>query len=97
MTSSPLDVPCMCLFLTFLLTNDSGKFPLMASLYARGDSLWVKYKSDDGTWKRKPTGYRQSNPGDRKQAQKLREALNAERANASASPRFRLGLGDRMD
>jgi hypothetical protein len=47
----------------------------MASIYARGDSLWVKYKSADGTWKRKPTGYANSNPGDRKQAAKLREAL----------------------
>lgn len=47
----------------------------MASIYARGDSLWIKYKSPDRVWKRKPTGYRNSNPGDRKQAAKLRDAL----------------------
>jgi len=47
----------------------------MASLYTRGDSIWVKYKSPDGIWKRKPTGYRKSNLGDQKQAAKLREAL----------------------
>jgi hypothetical protein len=43
----------------------------MASLYYRGNSIWIRYRSSDGTWKRKATGYRRSNAGERRQAAKL--------------------------
>jgi hypothetical protein len=45
----------------------------MASLYYRGDAIWINYKSEDGTWKNKNTGYRKSNPGERFQAERARD------------------------
>jgi integrase len=47
----------------------------MASLYTRGDTIWINYKSEDGKWKNKSTGYRQSNPGERRAAEKLRDRV----------------------
>jgi len=48
----------------------------VASLYYRGDSIWVSYRSPEtGEWKRKSTGFRKSNPGQRKQAEKFAAAL----------------------
>jgi hypothetical protein len=42
----------------------------MASIYKRQDSpfLWISYKDAAGKWKSANTGYRNDNPGDRKQA-----------------------------
>jgi hypothetical protein len=47
----------------------------MASLYYRGNSIWVRYRNQEGTWKSKPTGYRKTNAGERRQAERLRNTL----------------------
>jgi hypothetical protein len=41
----------------------------VASLYYRGDAIWVSYRAPDGKWKCKSTGRRRSNFGDLKQAE----------------------------
>jgi integrase len=46
---------------------------VMASLYYRGDAIWINYKGEDGRWHSKTTGYRKSNPGERRQAELLRD------------------------
>jgi hypothetical protein len=60
----------------------------MASTYYRGDLIWVRYKSPEtGKWTDKSTGYRKSNPGDRRQAEKLRDTLTLrERTQQIAKP-----------
>jgi hypothetical protein len=45
----------------------------MASLYYRGDAIWINYKGEDGRWHSKTSGYRKSNPGQRRQAELLRD------------------------
>ncbi len=48
----------------------------MASTYYRGNSIWIRYKSPEtGKWTNKSTGFRKNNPGDRRQAEKLRDTL----------------------
>jgi hypothetical protein len=48
----------------------------MASTYYRGNSIWVRYKSPEtGKWTDKSTGYKKNNPGERRQAEKLRDTL----------------------
>jgi integrase len=60
----------------------------MASLYPRGDAIYISYRSEDGKRKNKATGLRQSNPGERKQAQRLcdRQTL----AERTAAPTTRV-------
>lgn len=43
----------------------------MASLFHRGDAIYISFRRSDGTWTNKSTGYRKSNPGERRQAEKL--------------------------
>src|ERR1700741_163106 len=38
-----------------------------------GDAIWINYKGEDGQWHSKTTGYRKSNPGERRQAELLRD------------------------
>jgi hypothetical protein len=45
----------------------------MASLYARGDVLWIHFKDPSGKWRNISTGYRRSNSGERRQAERLRD------------------------
>src|ERR1700738_2536220 len=45
----------------------------MASLYYRGDAIWISFKGEDGQWKNKDTSYRKSNPGERFQAERVRD------------------------
>ena len=47
---------------------------LMASLYERGNRIWISYRGEDGGWHDKSTGFRVKNPIERKNAQRLREA-----------------------
>lgn len=43
----------------------------MASLYYRGNAIWITYKNGAGKWGQKSTGYRKDNPGERRQAERL--------------------------
>jgi hypothetical protein len=57
----------------------------MASLYYRGDLIWMGFRDENGKRCNRSTGYRKSNPGERKQAQLLCERqTHAERLQAPA-------------
>lgn len=45
----------------------------MASTYYRGGLIWIAYRDTEGKRRNKSTGLRKSNPGERRQAAKLRE------------------------
>jgi hypothetical protein len=45
----------------------------MASLYARGDVLWIRFKDASGKWRSVSTSYRRNNPGERRQAERFRD------------------------
>jgi integrase len=45
----------------------------MASLYNRGDVIWMSFQDETGKWRNRSTGYRKSNGGERRQAELLRD------------------------
>lgn len=62
----------------------------MASIYTRKGSpfFWIRFKSTDGKWIGKATGYKTGNPGDRRQAEIVAQKLSIEeRERTPASPR----------
>ena len=69
---SPLGVPhCVISFLTAWHRLRSGVYCPVASLYYRGNTIWLSFRAPDGKWKRKSTGYRKDNGGDRRAAKRL--------------------------
>jgi hypothetical protein len=52
----------------------------MASTYSRKDSpfIWIRYRTPEGKWQGKNTGFRRDNPGDRKQAKNLAQKKSLE-------------------
>jgi len=45
----------------------------MASLFYRGDRVWLRYQTEDGKWHSKATGLRKSNAGELRTAQRARD------------------------
>jgi integrase len=61
----------------------------MASLYFRGDRIWMTFKGLDGRWQQKSTGYRKSNAVELRQARRLVSDLSLkERTEATVRGRW---------
>jgi hypothetical protein len=56
-----------------VLLANGGILQAMASLYNRGDLIWMSYQDETGKWCNRSTGYRKSNPGERRQAELVRD------------------------
>jgi hypothetical protein len=49
-----------------VILQDTGYPAGMASLYNRGNVIWMCFRDEDGKWCNRSTGYRKSSPGERR-------------------------------